>query len=327
MIETEGIFINRFIAHCNYLLPLFGKKIIRWNEATIKPYILYLHRGKAIDNFFGGLLLEAYLSSRGETLSGRYLGFGKAPTVNAWQEALDELFLSKHNLEAIVNASKSRLFGEPIDIWIALPYPLPSMQSFGMLNRKQLDFRNNPEDRKTALIWWIDQVIQRWTRLTRAHVGHVAQLRGFAWTKGSLDHNDEDVIQALHTHLQGKNLQLIWCTNYGANKAGNGRELGFDRVFIRPTYMNTQDRNENWLTYTANFSSTVPTDLIIWGDERVSKHQLIDFLNIGRVSFTHAHQIFELNDQAVYKFYHTQDPKYVYLYAYTKDAYGYIPTV
>lgn len=175
-------------------------------------------------------------------------------------------------------------------------------------------------------MWWIDAVIDRWNILSSNHPDHNARLCGFAWTKASLDQNDEEILKLLHVHLKAKKLMLIWCTNYGTNKAETGKEIGFDAVFIRPTYMNTKDRNVNWLDSATQFSKVIPTDIIIWGDERVSKNQLLDFLNFGRHSFSHAKQIFELNGRSVYEFYKNGDPRYVYLYAYIKNAYTYIPT-
>lgn len=251
---------------------------------------------------------------------------GKIASADSWQEAIEHLFLADSNIPALVEASKQRLGGEVVDLWIALPYPYASTRAFGKVHGRQLHFRYTSRDRVVALLAWVEQVIMRWNVVSSEQAPHHTRLAGFVWTKGSYETHDEGIIAAVHSTLQANGLQLLWCTNYGANKSGSGAELGFDRVFLRPTYSGTTARGESWLHAAALYSAAVSTDLIVWGDERVSTHQLLRFLNVGCVHFQHARQIFELHRKAVRDFYKENDPKYVYLYAYTKKAYAPIPT-
>lgn len=310
---------NNHIARVQYLKSVAGNDL-SWTNDELKPYVVYMNKGKVVDDFFGGLLFEALLSKRGELLSGQLLGLGKAPTVEGWLESIDELFAPKKNLQAAIELSNERLQQKPLDIWIALPYPVVSQAAFGTVNGAKIHFLNNPGHRVTALNWWINSVLTRWHALMLRYPQHRVQLRGFVWTKASLGPCDAEVIESICSTVHGHGLKIMWCTNYGAGKAEKAYEFGFDALFLRPTYTGVEPRGINWIKYSAQYADYLRAGMVLVGDPRVNPNQLLDFMNIGTGTFLHAFQVYETYGKSLLDDYRRENPLYVYLYCYTKNA-------
>jgi Domain of unknown function (DUF4855) len=254
-------------------------------------------------------------------LSARAMGFGAPPTPNGWTHAKELLFEREHNLWAALEVSKELPGTRKLDIWVALPYPFENQPKFKNTLWTHLDFSRNSEDRITALKWWVKEIESSWHTLCEKIPDHRARLCGFAWTKSSLAPNDETVIKGIADYIHGRQMKLWWCHNYGAARAIDVPELGFDFAFTRPTYTGIDPRGIDWIKYAAAFASHYHTGIGIWGEQRTSPYQTLDFLNVGNELFKNAFQIYDLPFQSVYEWYIDKDPMYVYLYAYTKGAF------
>ncbi len=308
--------LRNHIAHCRYLYTVLGEPVSPWTAEEWRPYLAYWRDGKPVDAMFGGLLLEADRSSSGEAISAHAIGFGGPPTSAGWQKAIDELFVSDGNLPAAVAVSREQPSLPPVDIWITLPYPDVTRQPFGSVGKKTLDFHLREEDRKTALTWWIGEVLSAWNQLDKSLSGHRCRLCGFAWTKNSFAPGDEKLVGQISRFLHDRKLKLLWCQNYGTTNAHRGRELGFDLICTRPTVNGTPLRGAGWIASAAKLCRIHNLGMIIWGDPFVSNRQLDDFLQVGRQMFSEAFQLYELGDKAVYQFWRTNDPIYHSLYSY-----------
>ncbi|CCQ96873.1 hypothetical protein CULT_500038 [[Clostridium] ultunense Esp] len=315
--EPSGL--NNHIVTCEYLYPVSGHEERIWTAEDLRPHLFYLHQGKMVDRFFGGVLFEALKSEKGEILSGKALGMGMENSEQGWEEALNALFKTEGNLSALLELSKENVQPKRIDLWIALPYPYPSSAR-----------RSWPGGRAGILLSWIDQFLYRWEEIRKRFPGHSVDFKGFAWTKSSLDLGDEELISLLATKLHPLGWKLMWQQNYGTAKAMEGRKMGFDYILIRPTHLGDPPegpRGEKWIAASAAWANFQEFGLILWGDERVSNAQIIDYLNAGRDSFMHAFQFYELGARGILPYYQRGDPIYVYLYAYTKGAYANIPVL
>ncbi|MBE3554348.1 MAG: DUF4855 domain-containing protein [Thermicanus sp.] len=313
-LSAESVGVNNHILVCPYLSVNLGGEERIWTEEDLLPHLFYLHQGKVVDRFFGGVLFEAPRAMNGETLSPLMLGLGKEGTKEGWEEALGALFRKDANLSALLKVSKRDSSPKGTDLWIALPYPHPSPTAFSRMG-----------GRKEALIRWIRDFMELWRTLGPSEAGHRVRLCGFAWTKSSIDSIDEALLPELAREIHALGLKWIWLQNYGTAKAAEGKGMGFDAVFVRPTYLGEDPRGERWILSAARWASFQQFGLILWGDERVSSHQMIDFLNAGQGTFMSSFQIYEVGEKGIIPYYQRQDPLYVYLYAYTKGAYARIP--
>ncbi|WP_274363649.1 DUF4855 domain-containing protein [Paenibacillus thermotolerans] len=312
--------LNNHIVHCGYLRSVTGSQIRSWTKEDLLPNILYVDNGNIADSMFGGLLFEADRSINEEIMSGKAIGFGKPPTMTAWKQALDVLFQKDRNLSMALQISALRPKGNALDLWVALPYPLETKQDFGVYKGRQLNFQANPSDREIALTWWIDRLLEAWNYVSRKASGHNARLCGFAWTKNSLEPNDESLLAAISRYIHDKKLKLIWCQNYGTAKAWEGSQLGFDFVFTRPLFANKDPRGAEWVKSAVSFCNKYQLGVIVWGDPRVSLNQLPELLNIGRELFAHSLQIFEIGEVGAGHLFKTSDPLYRTLHSYIKGV-------
>ncbi len=312
------------VLHCPYLRSMNGAEVRRWSVNELRPAVMYLHQNEVVDSFFGGLLFEADTAWSGEGVSSKTLGFGRPGSLTAWQQALDDLFLPGFNMDAALQVSRQRPFQKLLDIWVALPYPQPAQQAFGLLDGRMLNFRVQ-EDRITALKWWVDQVVTRYYALSQLVPGHLGVLRGFAWTKSSLSDEDEALASAIAKHVHAHGLKLMWIQNYVSGKALSGYNMGFDLILMRPTYLGIPPRDEKWVRYASMLAEAYRFGMTMWGEERINPRQILDLMNIGQADFMHAYQTYELPYSRILDWYVRNDPLYVYLYAYTKGAFAKIP--
>jgi hypothetical protein len=317
---AESQSIQNHIVSCNYLSSPVGGVTRRWSVDELKPYILYLHHGRIVDNFYGGVLFEPGISRSGRVVGPKTIGFGGDPSITDWRESVNELFRSNENIPALLKVSRYRLWDKPVDVWVTLPYPLQSHDEFGIIGGNSIAF-NNPEDRAHAIQWWIDEFVLRWKLSSAMNPGHKTVLRGFCWGKSSILPSDEQVVADTIQHVHSKGLKIFWIRNYGTGKGADGDICGFDFAFIRPTFLGESPRGLEWITYSSMFASAYQEGMVIWGDVRVSEHQILDQLNVGSTLFMQAGQIYELPYLALAEWYRRLDPMYVYLYCYTKNAF------
>lgn len=327
-LTADVLSCNQHLLVCPYSYSLLGKNRIDWTADALYPHLFYLHEGRRVDRFFGGVLFEAMRSKSGEILSPKGMGLGKEGTMASRLEALESLFTPGYNIPALLEVSKEMPAGEWVDLYIALPYPFPlsgegkegtgfpaggGTESGGLGGRKE------------ELIAWVEGFMQRWQEWEKRVPGHRVRPVGMAWTKSSMDPLDEgwlpEVAQAVHRH----GLKWFWLQNYGTAKAMGAKGFGFDAVFIRPTFLGGDPRGERWLFAAAKWAYVQGFGIIHWGDERFCPEQLLHFLNAGQRTYMHALQIYELGEEGILSYYKRKDPRYVYLYAYTKGAYVPIP--
>lgn len=314
---------SNHIVKIDYLLPMSGEQQLqRWTHAQLQPYVLYLHDAVTIDACFGGLYFSPILSSSRSVVSAKGIGFGKPPSIEAWEEAIRELFLPGFNISAAMSLTLERPFQKELDIWIELPYPLETSQSFGVLQEQPINFALQPEGRMVALSWWIDQVMENCAAINITHPASLVKLRGFVWAKSSIPPTDKELIKRVAEKIHALQLQFLWSMNYGSGEAIHGYEYGFDIISLRSTYMGQGARGIDWMKSALHFADVYHFGVTVWGDERVSPYQTLDFLNTVSDFGTNIFHIYDLPILQIYEWYHNKNPLYVYVYAFSKGAYG-----
>jgi hypothetical protein len=246
-----------------------------WTAEELMPILHHLHEGKPNGPMFGGLVLDCDSVHPGTYLNPAFAGFGKLPNQTDWLLWLDALFLACDRLDEICVAP-----AVPLDVWISVPYPHPTQAEFGVVGSKSLDFRNET-NRMAAIEWWIDRFAERLDRVGR--LASCFKVRGFYWTKKSIDVSDEPLVRRFTKHASTRGYCTMWLPYYGSFGMLKAESLGFDAVAVHPNYYGNAGYGKEWLSRTARFARNCNFGIQIdCGQGRTySGTQMLDYLNEG----------------------------------------------
>ncbi|RNB84606.1 DUF4855 domain-containing protein [Brevibacillus fluminis] len=204
-----------------------------WEPSDLLPVIAHLDRqtGTINGSMFTDVLFLAFavLNEQGEP---RYLTRNEqAPaTVADWTIYTDELFLCTRNLDALRIAHEKTCFAEWTRVWVALPYPNPSVVG-------------DDANRIRAIIRWMDDFLARWDT---ASLDCQLRLMGFYWVQESVyftgpANDDRSVIRAVNRAIRarcaaGSLLHSLWIPYQQANGWDQWRKLGFSLSFLQPNH-------------------------------------------------------------------------------------------
>jgi hypothetical protein len=233
-----------FLMYCGYSPN--GKVHRMWSPKEVEPVAIYRSNNQA-KVFFNSFLLLAMRSENNKAL---IPGFGIPGDKASWLEWLDELFLPEHNLEAIAQTIKSNNL-PAANIWISLPYPDTTQNTFGILADRKINFSRS-KDRMTALKWWINRFLARWHgKISATGLATHLTLRGFYWPRESMTIKDHWLLPGVLAYIRSPGLNSLWIPYFNAALFLNVINPGFDYTIIQPSYMQNRSLGYKRLTEAA----------------------------------------------------------------------------
>lgn len=291
---------------------------VYWRAEQLQYYAGYMINGQPIDLMFGGFIFNGIRARKNHFIYPLYVGFGQPSEKEDWKTWIDVLFTPNTNLHALYNVAGST----PLDVWISLPYPHPFQRSFGKINGRKLDFKED-EDRFQAIEWWLDAFIGRWNE--NAHLHQKLKLRGFMWQRESIDTSEEALVKRVNGAIKQRNYFSLWLPNYGSLGVLNWHSFGFDLAALNTNYYGNTSYDYNWIINASAFAKTFHTGMqIIFGKGLIysQTHQL-DYFNLGaRHGFMKdSFLVYQFPNQDLVGIYKERFVDYIRLYTFIKGLY------
>ncbi|UFJ40240.1 DUF4855 domain-containing protein [Brevibacillus humidisoli] len=262
-----------------------------WNSRDFLPMVAYVdQRGRIVDRMFDSFLFLPYPEL--------------SATKEAWTRYLDDLFQLGSQLAALEEAMKEydRQHGrsgetpEVAQVILSLPYPDPRQHHFGRIPDlpRPLSFAGSGddeaayEDRKRALEWYADHLLQRWKQAGYSHL----RLVGLYWFHELVDDSapgERQLIRDAAEMAHNMGLPLFWIPYYESPGYTEWRELGFDHAFIQPNYYGDQRLPLARMEAAAAVSRAFGMGLEIEGDERMTAD--LHFYQVYRNQLIAAHRL------------------------------------
>lgn len=268
----------------------------RWTEEELKYYVSYVINGQSLDRMFGGLIFNPIVGRAGRFIHPLYTAFGYPVERKDWLEAIHYLFRPGENIRAA-----EKVAFEPIDIWVAIPYPEQTGNYFGKVFRRPLSFRLE-DDRFLAAAWWIDEFIKRWYKEKLALSPRLT-FRGFVWQREGIHEVDENLVKRVNEHIKQRGYLSLWLTNYGGVGMLNAYDYGFDACCVSPNYYGNTPQDYQWINNTCLFTREYNMGIQInYGRGMLfDENHLVDYLNLGLPQYNDYLQ----NSLVVYQFHQT----------------------
>jgi hypothetical protein len=294
-------------------------KTMNWTVDNLIPYLSYLEKGRSIDTMFGGLIFNPISARKNRYIYPLFVSFGDLADKVDWQIALDNLFINKENFHAVATAAR-----ESVDIWVALPYPLPQQDNFGDIEGILINFINN-KDRFIALKWWINSFIKRWKKESHLHSSLI--FRGFVWQREAIMNEDDSLIKQINNYLHLQRILSMWLPNYGATGVLDWKSYGFNATCVNPNYYGNTNHDYQWINNAAAFTQFYNTGLqinygkgIIFNDTH-----LVDYLNLGLPQYNNYMKncllVYQFPNQTLEEVYKMNLIDYKRLYSFIKGKY------
>lgn len=297
---------------------LADHKINNWNESELEPYISYILQGKGIDTMFGGLIFNPISSKKGRYIYPLYATLGKLANIEDWHLAIYNLFARNQNLHA------ASLFKRPLDIWVALPYPLPLQDSFGVIKNKSLNFQEE-EDRLLALKWWIDCFLDRWKKENQLH--SYLTFRGFVWQRDAINYQDISLVKSVNSYIREVNYLSMWLPNYGSTNVIDWQKLGFSVSCVNSNFYGNTHYDYKWINNCSAFAKYYHIGMqIYFGKGNIfSATHLTDYLNLGLPQYNNYINdcllVYQFPNQTLRSLYEGNVIDYIRLYSFIKGFY------
>ncbi|SNR85328.1 protein of unknown function [Anaerovirgula multivorans] len=298
---------------------LTDKKIMNWTALELEPYISYILQGKSIDTMFGGFIFNPISTRENRYIYPLYATFGDLADKVDWQLAIDNLF------EKNVNFHAAALSKWQLDIWVALPYPLPLQNNFGIINNHSLNFEQE-NDRFRSLKWWIESFLERWKKEIHLHATLI--FRGFMWQRDAINHQDTSLVKNINKYIHQQNLLTMWLPNHGTNNVTEWKNLGFNATCLNSNYYGNTSYDYQWINHTASFAKFYHTGMQIYygkGNIFNDKH-LIDYLNLGLPQYNNYMRdcllVYHFPNQNLKEVCEKKVVDYIRLYSFIKGIYA-----
>lgn len=213
-----------------------------WTEEELEPFVTFKNQDSGEEDWlFDGFLLinsgdgagRYYVAPVNEAQRQRELGRKKE-----WEDQLDRQFKTDNAIDALnkLVTKKSAQIGAPArkrQVVICLPEPAPGQKDWGVLDGRQMDF-SSENDRYTALKWYIDEIIKRWTALNPQNL----TLAGFYWTAESA-YISQNMLPTVKSYIKqkGPNYMFYHIPHWGAMVRPDWKKHGFDISYQQPNIM------------------------------------------------------------------------------------------
>ncbi len=224
---------------------------------------------------FGGFVFLGICSRPGRFLHPLYTAFGTPADKGDWMDWIYSLFSPDCNLQALSVQTR-----RPLDVWVSIPYPDSHQTDFGYVNGRRLNFQIE-DDRYEAVKWWMDCFLERFEQETS--LKEKLQLRGFLWTRESIDAKDEHVVIETNKYVRANGYLSMWLPHYGGSGAIKFNRLGFHVAAFHSNYYGNTDYGVEWIDQTALFARLLHAGMqIIYGKGVLyNDTHLFDYLNLG----------------------------------------------
>ena len=166
----------------------------------------------------------------------------KSATQDDWDKLVKYYFVKNTAVDAVdksVEKAKD-ILGEPPhkrQIVVGIPEPIThanpydnssSTSYWGKVGGRTLDF-NLPNDRVTAVKWYIDRVREEFYKQDYKNV----ELAGFYWVAEKSTHTSS-IISDVGTYLKSLNYSFNWIPYFEADGWSNWKSYGFTYAFMQP---------------------------------------------------------------------------------------------
>ncbi|CAG7623753.1 hypothetical protein PAESOLCIP111_02558 [Paenibacillus solanacearum] len=293
---------------------------LKWTDAQLQYYAKYILNGQPIDSMFKGFIFNAVRTRDSHFIYPLYVGFGEPSERIDWQQWIDALFAPDANFQALHRVTGT----EKVDIWVSIPYPHPYQRSFGVVQGRNLDFEV-ATDRFAAVIWWIDQFMNRWN--SRKDLHDRLEFRGFLWQRETIDASDENLVKWVNGAISARKLLSMWLANYGSGGIIKWSELGFHLTLLNTNYTGNTSYDTSWIRNACLFSRHYHTGIqITWGKGLIynATHQL-DYFNLGLASMSRymneSFLVYPFPNQTLDTLYREKLIDYIRLYTFVKGLY------
>ncbi|MAT73342.1 MAG: hypothetical protein CMJ58_27980 [Planctomycetaceae bacterium] len=260
----------------------------KWTADALLPYVAYVdQQGAPTDWLFDSFLLLEFATDAGASLY-HDNGQGPYPTQADWAWLADAWFRSDTGLaglEGAMAAAGAALSDEDRRAGVVLSVPLPqtSIRAFGPLpgSDNTLDF-SVPEDRQTALAWYVDTVRERFYQQDYAHL----KLLGFYWTAEGIRESDNELVEWLARTIHAKGDRFYWIPYFNAPGVDGWQQRGFDAMMLQPNHFFHEDSPPARLADAARRALTMGAGVEMEFDDRAYQSELFrqhfyNYLNAG----------------------------------------------
>lgn len=202
---------------------------------ALLPSVAYIKDRKISDTMFDSFI---FLPSPNYLYDWGPNDDGKLPLKKSnWSDYIENYqFLNGKNSDALESAVEEckRSLKMPeykVNIYVSLFYPVRSVEMFGEVGGKNLNFSNEP-DRLDAVKWMIDRYIGFFQKKNYSNL----KLAGFYWFTEEIDKSDYSLFEASAEYIRGKGYEMIWSGYFNARGVEDAVSLGVSRAFMQPNY-------------------------------------------------------------------------------------------
>ncbi|MGV3463829.1 MAG: DUF4855 domain-containing protein, partial [Heyndrickxia sp.] len=294
-----------------------GKSL--WSTADLKPYQSYLVNDRSADRLFRGFIFNPINGREDHYLYPIYADFGELADIEDWKIALERLFTSGYNLDALSINTKA---GFKTDVWVTIPYPNPSQTNFGTVDGRELNFNNNA-DREEAIKWWILNFQNKWNQATSLH--EALSFKGFVWQRASITATDENLVKSINHFIRSNGFLSLWLQQYGSCGCPDWKEFGFDASCTNPNFYGNTDHDFSWIANSTVFANYYRLGMQVFfgkGDLFKDRH-LYDYLNYGIYNnyMNDSLLVYQFPNQTMRDIYENNLDQYIALYSFTRKTY------
>jgi len=214
----------------------------KWTKEMIIPEISYVNtQGEPVDWFFDGVLTLGLSAPGGQ-------GFAGGATKTEWNWYLDKTFGADGDMYQLNEATKEvgQKLGQPdhrLKVVAMIPDPGEYLTDFGDIDGDGISENFNGgvvggeaaiANRKKAVDWWIQQVMQRFGERNYSNL----ELVGLYWLEEqiSTSASGPDMARAVNDMIHEQGLKSFWIPHSMAYKSFMWKNVGFDAVAYQPNY-------------------------------------------------------------------------------------------
>lgn len=248
------------------LLYQGGTHRLPWTKDQLQPYIYRSGASGKADWLFDGFLFIEFKDNLGHEYA---VGYGERPAGKAeWEWLLNRNFEKDKAIAALdgVLDSLARLKQLPArkrKVVLTLPEPIVGFKDWGRINHSSLDF-DSASHRLNACKWYIETALEKWKTANFKHL----ELMGFYWV-AEQNTGAAEILPEVSRFIHQKNKRFYWIPYYGAEGAGQWKEMGFDIAYQQPNYFFSAVTPYDILTGALNFAKKYKMALEMEFDSRV----------------------------------------------------------
>ena len=167
-----------------------------------------------------------------------------------WQYYIDDQYADGTNIPGLEKTvemvgNELGIKDYQVNVFLSILRPMTGQRNFGDIDGSgvSLDFAN-PEHRKKAVKWEIDEQLRRFNESGFKHL----KLWGFYWYEESIDGDDDvemELLKYTNDYVRSLGYKSIWIPFYQAQGFNRWSEFGFDTACLQPNYMFNKDAKES----------------------------------------------------------------------------------